>query len=52
MDALTHAIEGVTSTEWSPHADAFALQAIRLIRDNLERAVADTSDERGARATC
>jgi len=45
MDALTHAIEGVTSTEWSPHGDAYALQAIRLIRDNLQRAVADTSDE-------
>jgi alcohol dehydrogenase class IV len=44
MDALTHAIEGVTSTEWSPHADAYSLQAIRMIRDNLERAVADTSD--------
>jgi alcohol dehydrogenase class IV len=44
MDALTHAIEGVTSTEWSPHGDAYALQAIRLIRDNLERAVSDTSD--------
>jgi alcohol dehydrogenase len=45
MDALTHAIEGVTSTEWSPHGDAYALHAIRLIRDNLERAVADPSDE-------
>lgn len=45
MDALTHAIEGVISTEWSPHGDAYALHAIRLIRDNLERAVADTSDE-------
>jgi alcohol dehydrogenase class IV len=45
MDALTHAIEGVTSTEWSPHGDAYALHAIRLIRDNLERAVADASDE-------
>ncbi len=44
MDALTHAIEGVTSTEWSPFGDAYALQAIRMIRDNLERAVADTSD--------
>jgi len=44
MDALTHAIEGHVSSEWNPHADAFALQAIRLIRDNLERAVADTSD--------
>jgi alcohol dehydrogenase len=45
MDALTHAIEGVTSTEWSPFGDAYALHAIRMIRDNLERAVADTSDE-------
>ncbi len=45
MDALTHAIEGVTSTEWSPHGDAYALQAMRLIRNNLERAVADPSDE-------
>jgi len=44
MDALTHAIEGYVSTEWNPHGDAFALQAIRMIRDNLERAVADTSD--------
>ena len=45
MDALTHAIEGVTSLEWSPFGDALALHAIRLIRGNLERAVADTSDE-------
>ncbi len=45
MDALTHAIEGYVSTEWNPHGDAFALQAIRMVRDNLERAVADTSDD-------
>ena len=44
MDALTHAIEGYVSTERNSHTDAFALQAIRMIRDNLERAVADTSD--------
>ncbi|MGI8460246.1 MAG: iron-containing alcohol dehydrogenase [Solirubrobacterales bacterium] len=44
MDALTHAIEGYVSTEANPHGDAYALQAIRLIRANLERAVADTSD--------
>jgi alcohol dehydrogenase class IV len=43
MDALTHAIEGYVSTEWNPHGDAFALQAIRMIRDNLERAVTDTA---------
>ena len=45
MDAMTHAIEGYVSTEANPHADAYALQALRLIRDNLERAVADTADE-------
>jgi alcohol dehydrogenase len=45
MDALTHAIEGVTSTEWSPHGDAYALEAITLIRDNLERAAGDDPDE-------
>jgi alcohol dehydrogenase class IV len=44
MDALTHAIEGYVSSEWNQHTDAFALHAIRLIRDNLERAVSDTSD--------
>src|SRR5215211_2757238 len=45
MDALTHAIEGYVSSEWNPHGDACALQAIRMIRDNLERAVQDRSDE-------
>src|SRR5262249_43350342 len=50
MDALTHAIEGYVSSEWNQHADAFALQAIRLVNANLVRAVEDTSDEeaRGA----
>jgi alcohol dehydrogenase class IV len=45
MDAMTHAIEGYVSAEWSPHGDARALHALRLIRDNLERAVEDTADE-------
>ena len=45
MDAMTHAIEGYVSVDWSPHGDARALHALRLIRDNLERAVEDTSDE-------
>ena len=44
MDALTHAIEGYVSSEWNQHTDAFALHAIRLIRDNLPRAVEDPSD--------
>ncbi|HVS28863.1 MAG TPA: iron-containing alcohol dehydrogenase, partial [Solirubrobacteraceae bacterium] len=45
MDAMTHAIEGYVSSEWNPHADACALQALRLIRDNLERAVTHPDDE-------
>jgi alcohol dehydrogenase len=45
MDALTHAIEAYVSSEWNPHGDAYALQAMRLIRGNLVRAVDDTSDE-------
>ncbi len=45
MDALTHAIEGYVSTEWNQHADAYAVQAIRMILDNLEHAVRDTSDD-------
>ena len=45
MDALTHAIEGYVSTEWNPYQDGRSLVALRMIRDNLERAVEDTSDE-------
>jgi len=45
MDAMTHAIEGYVSSEWNPHSDAYALQALRLIRDNLERAVTHPEDE-------
>ena len=39
MDAVTHAIEGYVSTDWSAHQDARSLHALRMIRDNLERAV-------------
>ncbi|HEX8854103.1 MAG TPA: iron-containing alcohol dehydrogenase [Thermoleophilaceae bacterium] len=45
MDAMTHAIESYVSTEWSPHGDALVLHALRLIRDNLERAVTEPGDE-------
>jgi alcohol dehydrogenase class IV len=45
MDAMTHAIEGYVSAEWSPHGDARALHALRLIRDNLVTAVEDPSNE-------
>jgi alcohol dehydrogenase class IV len=45
MDAMTHAVEGYVSVDWSPHGDARALHALRLIRDNLERAVLAPDDE-------
>jgi alcohol dehydrogenase class IV len=44
MDALTHAIEGVTSTGAQPVSDAMGLHAIRLIVKYLPRAVEDPED--------
>ena len=49
MDAMTHAIEGYVSTDWSPHGDARSLQALRMIRDNLERAVEGGAGDEEAR---
>lgn len=49
MDAMTHAIEGHTCTDWSPHLSANVLQALRLLRDNLERAVTDGPNDEEAR---
>jgi alcohol dehydrogenase class IV len=45
MDAMTHAVEGYVSVDWNPHQDARSLQALRMIRDNLERAVETPEDE-------
>ena len=45
MDAMTHAVEGYVSVDWSPHQDGRSLVALRLIRDNLERAFEDPSDD-------
>jgi alcohol dehydrogenase class IV len=49
MDAMTHAIEGYVTVESSPFNDAEALHALRLMRDNLERAVANGPDDDEAR---
>jgi alcohol dehydrogenase class IV len=45
MDAMTHAIEGYVSVDWNPHQDGRSIQALRMIRDNLERAVETPEDD-------
>ena len=45
MDAMTHAVESYVSLDWSPHQDGRSLVALRLIRDNLERAVESPEDD-------
>jgi aldehyde dehydrogenase (NAD+) len=45
MDAMTHAVEALTSTMSNAICDGHALQAIRLIRENLPRVMADGKDE-------
>ena len=44
MDALTHCIESYTNKFAHPSVDIYALQGIRLIAANLERAVKDGKD--------
>ena len=44
MDALTHAVEAYVSTIATPVTDACALQAIRLVAENLRAAVANGQD--------
>jgi aldehyde dehydrogenase (NAD+) len=46
MDAMTHAIEAMTSTMANKICDGMALQAIRLINENLPLAVADGKNEK------
>jgi len=50
MDALSHAIEAVTSLQSEPIADALALHAIRLLREAIPRCV-QTPDDLSARGT-
>jgi acetaldehyde dehydrogenase/alcohol dehydrogenase len=44
IDALTHALEAFVSIFASPYTDAFCIQAIHLILNNLPRAYEDGSD--------
>jgi alcohol dehydrogenase class IV len=45
LDAMTHAIEALTSATSQPICDGMALQAIRMIKENLPRAIANGRDE-------
>ena len=45
MDALTHAIEAYSCLQKNPLSDAYATSAIRLINENLVRAVEDGKDK-------
>ncbi len=44
LDALTHAFEAYVSTVASSTTDLFALDAVRLVRKHLERAVTNPTD--------
>jgi aldehyde dehydrogenase (NAD+) len=46
MDAMTHAIESMTSTMSNPICDGMALQAIRLINENLPIVATNGKDEK------
>jgi aldehyde dehydrogenase (NAD+) len=46
MDAMTHAIEAMTSTMANQICDGQALQAIRLINENLSLVIADGKNEK------
>ncbi|KJS30502.1 MAG: aldehyde dehydrogenase [Desulfatitalea sp. BRH_c12] len=45
MDAMTHAMEALTSTMSNPICDGHALNAIRLIAENLPKAISNGTDE-------
>ncbi|WP_075981946.1 iron-containing alcohol dehydrogenase [Bacillus massilinigeriensis] len=44
MDALSHAVEGYFTSKANPMTDALALQAIKLVVQNLKKAVAKGDD--------
>ena len=50
MDALTHCIEAYTNRFAHPAIDIYALQGIRLISANLEKAVSDGSNREAREA--
>lgn len=51
LDALTHAIEAIVDLQANPFSDMLAFEAIRLIFENLPRAVANGEHDLSARAS-
>jgi alcohol dehydrogenase class IV len=47
MDALTHSIEALTSTQHNPYADGLALQAVRTVGAWLPRVMDEPTDLEG-----
>jgi aldehyde:ferredoxin oxidoreductase len=52
MDALTHAIEAFTSKLANPFSDGLALQAIKLVAENLPKAVENGDDMEARNNMC
>lgn len=46
MDALCHAIESYTCMQKNPISDAYATAAIKLIKDNIEKALQNGNDKK------
>lgn len=44
LDAMTHSVEALTSTMGNPICEGHSLQAIRLIKDNLPKVIANPHD--------
>lgn len=44
LDTLTHAIEGYTGTQSEPLTDIFALKAIKLVSENIDKVIEDPND--------
>ena len=44
MDAFAHCLEAYCAPGYHPYADGIAVEGMRLVKENLERAVADGTD--------
>ncbi len=46
MDALSHCLEAYCAPGYHPMADGIALEGMRLVQENLPKAVKDGKDSR------